>query len=320
MDLVSELGYLALASRLKRLSDRLMQEVSGVYAAHGVGFRARWFPVAAALGRESPQSISSLAAALGLTHTGVAQIAAEMQRGGLVRSSGDASDGRRRLLHLTASGAATLAGLEPLWREIRDANAELAAEAGHDLLAAIEAVEARLAVRSMGDRLRERLAARGEVEVVGWRPELAGAFRDLNLAWLEPLFGAEPSDRAVLDDPAGSVVGRGGEVLFALAGGAAVGTCALLRHGGDAELAKMAVAEPHRGRGIGRRLAVAAIARARTAGCGRLFLLTSPRLEAALSLYRSLGFRPTDPPAGVRVPNRCSIAMTLDLTTQGEPT
>jgi GNAT superfamily N-acetyltransferase len=152
------------------------------------------------------------------------------------------------------------------------------------------------------------------VEVVGFRPELAPAFRDLNLAWLEPLFGVEEPDRVVLEDPAAEVLGRGGEVLFALAGGEPVGTCALLRRGDCAELAKMAVATAYRGRGIGRRLGVATIARARAAGYRRLFLLTSPRLEAAVALYRSLGFHEVAEPPAPRPPlSRCSIVMDLDL-------
>ena len=318
MDVIGDLGHLALASRLKRLGDRLMQEVSAVYAAHGVGFRARWFPVMTALARESPQSVSGLASVLGLTHTGVAQIAAEMQREGLVRSSDDAADGRRRLLQLTPAGAAMVSGLQPLWRQIREATAELVGESGHDLLGAIAAVEARLAERSMTDRLEERLAAAGEVDVIGWRADLAPAFRALNVAWLEPMFGLDEADRAMLDDPASEVIGKGGQVLFALANGEAVGTCAVLPHGDAAELAKMAVAESHRGRGIGRRLVEAAIASARAAGHRRLFLLTSPRLEAAVALYRTAGFAAAaEPPPGLPGHSRCSIYMAMEIAPPG---
>ncbi|HEX5760343.1 MAG TPA: bifunctional helix-turn-helix transcriptional regulator/GNAT family N-acetyltransferase [Thermoanaerobaculia bacterium] len=313
MDLFADLGHLALASRLKRLAERLQQEVSEVYAEQEVGFRARWFPVLAALARQSPQAISELAARLGLTHTAIAQIAQEMERARLVGSRADARDGRRRLLALTRRGAATVRRLAPLWEEIGAATAELVAETGHDLLAALGAVEERLARRSMADRLRARLGA-VEVEIAGWRPELAPAFRDLNRAWLEPLFGLEEEDRRVLDDPEGEVLARGGAVLFALRAGEAVGACALLRHGDAAELTKMAVAEPWRGRGIGRRLALAAVEEARALSCRSLFLLTSPRLEAAVALYRALGFQPVDQPP---VPHpgftRCSIVMTLAL-------
>lgn len=158
MDLFSELGHLALASRLKRLGDLLQTQVSEVYAELAVSFRGRWFPVLIALSRSSPLSIVQLAALLGLTHTAIAQIAQEMEGEGLLASQPDPKDGRRRMLGLTAEGEATVRRLQPLWEEIRAATAELVTESGHDLLAAVTAVEERLAARPMDDRLRARLA------------------------------------------------------------------------------------------------------------------------------------------------------------------
>ena len=157
MDLFVELGHLALASRLKRLGELLQSQVSEVYAEQAVSFRARWFPVLIALSRTGPLSIVQLAATLGLTHTAIAQIAQEMEGQGLIGSQQDPRDGRRRLLVLTAEGEATIARLQPFWEEVRAATAELVAESGHDLLAAISAVEERLSIRSMDERLRARI-------------------------------------------------------------------------------------------------------------------------------------------------------------------
>lgn len=154
MDLITDLGYLALASRLKRLGDRLQEAVSEVYSDQQVSFRARWFPLLAALARESPLSISRLGAIVGLTHTAIAQIAAEMETAGLVVSATDPRDGRRRPLALTAQGRATLERLQPLWVAVERATAELVAESGHDLLAAVAAVEERLEVRGAAERMR----------------------------------------------------------------------------------------------------------------------------------------------------------------------
>ncbi|HEX6865090.1 MAG TPA: MarR family winged helix-turn-helix transcriptional regulator [Thermoanaerobaculia bacterium] len=157
MDLFGDLGHLALASRLKRLGELLQTQVSAVYAEQAESFRARWFPVLIALHRTSPLSIVQLAATLGLTHTAIAQIAQEMEEQGLLGSQQDPKDGRRRLLVLTAEGEATIARLQPFWEEVRAATAELVTESGHDLLAAVAAVEERLSVRPMDDRLRARI-------------------------------------------------------------------------------------------------------------------------------------------------------------------
>ena len=162
MDLFGELGHLALASRLKRLGELLQTQVSEVYAEQEESFRARWFPVLIALHRTSPLSIVQLAATLGLTHTAIAQIAQEMEGQGLIGSQPDPRDGRRRMLVLTAEGEATISRLQPFWEEVRAATAELVTESGHDLLAAVAAVEERLSVRPMDDRLRARIVKKSK--------------------------------------------------------------------------------------------------------------------------------------------------------------
>jgi GNAT superfamily N-acetyltransferase len=129
------------------------------------------------------------------------------------------------------------------------------------------------------------------MEIVDFRPELAGAFRALNEAWITALFALEPKDELVLGDPQGQVVARGGRVLFAIEADEAVGCCALMALAdGGFELAKMAVADTHKGRGLGRALLAAAVDRARAAGAPRLYLETNSGLAPALALYRSFGF------------------------------
>ncbi|MFT7688506.1 MAG: hypothetical protein ACI9FB_003870, partial [Candidatus Azotimanducaceae bacterium] len=45
MDLLRDLGALGLGSRLKRLSDQLMQDGIRIYRETGVDFEPKWFPV-----------------------------------------------------------------------------------------------------------------------------------------------------------------------------------------------------------------------------------------------------------------------------------
>jgi len=129
------------------------------------------------------------------------------------------------------------------------------------------------------------------MQIVDFSPELAGAFRSLNEAWITTLFALEPKDEVVLADPQGQIIDRGGRVLFALEAGEPVGCCALIAlPGGGFELAKMAVADTRRGRGLGRALMAAAVEGARAAGAPRLYLETNSALAPALALYRSFGF------------------------------
>ena len=128
--------------------------------------------------------------------------------------------------------------------------------------------------------------------IVEYHPGLAGAFKALNEAWITQYFAIEAKDREVLDDPQAKIIDRGGRILFLMKAGEVVGCCALMAMAdGGFEVAKMAVAEPHKGKGYGRDLMAACVERARAAGAPRLYLETNSALAPALALYRSFGFR-----------------------------
>ncbi len=125
-----------------------------------------------------------------------------------------------------------------------------------------------------------------------FRPELAAAFRQLNLDWIERLFAVEPPDRKVLDDPQSAIIASGGMIFFVLDGERPVGTVAMIFVSpGRYELAKMAVANSHQRRGIGEVLGTAGIDWARQQGAHTIFLQTNSRLDGAIRLYQRLGFR-----------------------------
>jgi putative acetyltransferase len=138
----------------------------------------------------------------------------------------------------------------------------------------------------------------GGMEIVDFQPAHAAAFRALNEAWITKLFALEPKDVAVLGDPLGKIIAPGGHVFMATEDGAAIGCVALMAMAdpGSLEVAKMAVAEAHKGRGIGRDLMAACVARARQLGAARLYLETNSTLAPALGLYRSFGFQSVEPP------------------------
>ena len=140
----------------------------------------------------------------------------------------------------------------------------------------------------------------------------AAAFRELNEAWIEKYFGLEEADREVLGNPIGHVIEPGGFIYMACIDGRAVGCCALIPEGaGVYQVAKMAVDEQHRGRGIGRKLLSYVIEQARAAGATLLTLESSNKLASAVHLYESLGFRHLPPRPSPFV--RANVFMELSL-------
>ncbi len=101
-----------------------------------------------------------------------------------------------------------------------------------------------------------------------------------------------------------------GECLLARLDGVPVGAVTLQRHTPEeAELNRLFVHAEARGCGVGRALVTTLIERARALGYRSLFLSTVRRFDAALALYRSLGFVDVAPPA----PDDAQVDMRLVL-------
>ncbi len=86
-----------------------------------------------------------------------------------------------------------------------------------------------------------------------------------------------------------------GGAIFLLRDGKRIQGCCALRSftKKEAELKRLYIRPPYRGRGHGRRLLETALAKAATIGYRSIVLDTLPDMHAARQLYRVYGFRPT---------------------------
>src|ERR1700722_15907931 len=139
----------------------------------------------------------------------------------------------------------------------------------------------------------EHAANRPEIEIRSLQAgEDSTAFRTLNEEWITRYFTLEKMDRETLGDPENMILRKGGHIFMGFLGRQAVGCVALIPMGdGVYELSKMAVSPELRGLGIGRRLLQEAITLARQIGARSLFLGSNSKLQNAVHLYESVGFR-----------------------------
>ncbi|MFN9975612.1 MAG: MarR family winged helix-turn-helix transcriptional regulator, partial [Phycisphaerae bacterium] len=208
-DFLSALGYLALGSRLRRLSDDLMGDAARFYKLHDVSFSPKWFGLFRLLIEQPNLSIGEAASQLGLTHPAISQMAKELAEVGLLTSKTDAKDERRRTIELTKKGRDLAAKMEPVWAAIEEASRELSEDAGLDIIAKLEKLEQAMRERPMIDRIQTRYLSRG-LRLADIDAKTRDNFRTLNLAWLEKNFTLEPIDEKVLKNPEQEIVSKGG--------------------------------------------------------------------------------------------------------------
>ncbi|MBW3566707.1 MAG: bifunctional helix-turn-helix transcriptional regulator/GNAT family N-acetyltransferase [Proteobacteria bacterium] len=281
-----------LGSRLRRLSQLMLADVDRAYAAEGLAFRTRLFPIVFALHRDGPLSISELTALSGFTQPAVSQTVRRLEKDGHVRISAG-RDARNRNVSLTPAGQALVRTLQPFWDRARRAAEALLAEATPDFMASLQSLEEALERRPLSARIAAMAPAAtpdGAVDILPFDVAFKKQFHDLNREWVETFFYLEKYDIEQLENPE-RILEAGGEIWFARLDGRIVGTGALYCHGdGEYEVAKMAVMPGLRGRGVGRKVMEQLIRRFRERGGKRLVLATNSKLEPAIRLYRSVGF------------------------------
>ena len=152
-----------------------------------------------------------------------------------------------------------------------------------------------------------------KIQIITFKEEFFDDFGLLNFEWLDKFFYIEDYDREVLTNPKKYILNDGGQILFALSEGKAVGTVALIKRGeGDFELSKMGVTEKFQGNKIGLQLMNASIKYAKENKWNRLFLDSSRKLTPALNMYKKVGFNEIPVPKDTPY-ERCDIRMELIL-------
>lgn len=141
MDIISDLGALALGSRMKRLSERFLKIASDIYDSSGIDFEAKWFPMFYLLSKEGEKSIMEIAESLNISHPAVIQIAKELEQNGWIKSVKNKEDARKRNLKVTRKAIEKLPQLEELWLNFRLKNEKIVELAENNILKALQEVE-----------------------------------------------------------------------------------------------------------------------------------------------------------------------------------
>jgi DNA-binding MarR family transcriptional regulator len=157
VDYIDELGSLALASRLKRLLNRMHADGEKVYRDLNIDFKTKWFPVLHILSKRSPLTLMQIADALKQAHPSVIEVVDELVKRSLVSQQRSTADRRRRELSITSKGKRMCEKLAPVWEAFREAGEEVNVANKNNVLAAITKMERAIDNESLYDRIMKKL-------------------------------------------------------------------------------------------------------------------------------------------------------------------
>lgn len=115
MSIFQDAGLLITGTRLKRLSERFLNEVSRVYKSQDIRFEPAWFPVFFLLDKKGALSLTEIAAELDVSHSAISQMITQILSKKIVEIQSDASDARVKKIVFSSKGKRLLEQVHPVW-------------------------------------------------------------------------------------------------------------------------------------------------------------------------------------------------------------
>ena len=159
MNIINDLGILAIATRMQRLAEQMRKDGLLIYKAFGIDFEPKWFPVIYTLHIKHSLSIAELSAEIGYSHPSTISLLKELEKQKLVKSKKDKTDERKRLVQLTENGDILINQMKPVWQVMIAATTQLT-ETKNNLMKALEEVEQQMELQSFYQRARVIMATK----------------------------------------------------------------------------------------------------------------------------------------------------------------
>lgn len=313
MDEFIKLGYLAGATRFRRISDKLYLDGNKLYSDTNIQFKSSWFSVYYALSiSEKPLTVSALAEIIGFSHITVKNIIREMEDEKLVQIDQNSEDKRSKLISLSENGLSKLPYLKKLWEQFSIALQNILQEGHPDILNILARIENKIKNYHIYDLKNNSLP----INILDYSPSLKQFFTTLVGDWLSDMLHneLEEEDLFTINNPDIAYLLNGGFVFFAECNNEIVGCVALKRLDENKfEFAKLIVKEEARKLGVATKLIERCITRCKENKASELWLQTTNKLIEAHQLYYKMGFVDKEVPVSMSVLKRTEKIMVLNL-------
>lgn len=114
-DFVNELGYLAIATRLKRISEAMVHSGRKMYKHLGENIEPNWYLIFKLLDKYEALSVTEMAAKLHFSHPSVITLVNKIEAAGYLTTSTDKKDSRKTIYRLSQKATDKLPHWEKIW-------------------------------------------------------------------------------------------------------------------------------------------------------------------------------------------------------------
>lgn len=310
-DYLTELKYLGLIARIKRLSDGTLADGREVFRHINISIEPNWFLVFRIIIEKEETTITEICSILKFSHPSIISIVKKMEKSGYLAITTHSIDKRKQVIRLSEKAHKQLPEMQRIW----DA-CEMGVKSvfgNDDFINELEKIEKAFENESFFERVMKHLGD-NNIIIEPFTTKDTKKFSILNQEWLTKYFTIEPIDELVLNNPTENIIEKGGHIIMAKVRGETVGTAALIpKNKTEIELCRMAVSPNYQRIGIGKRLLQEAIQIAESLSYKSVILYSNTKLIPAINLYKQFGFKDVKLEEGV-IYNRANIKMKLNIS------
>ncbi len=153
-DFIKDLGYKALDSRFKRISDRIAHDVRKLYKELHIDIEPNWYLVFMLLQQKGEISMVTIADSLGYAHPSVVALVKKMAEKDYLLIKKDQVDKRKQMISLSPKAVEMLPQLEQIWHSCESAILEVLS-ADLAILQYLDGIDAALKTTSFYQRFKQ---------------------------------------------------------------------------------------------------------------------------------------------------------------------
>ena len=154
-DIVRKMGIRTLATRFKRISDKISHSTREMYRSLEMDIEPNWYLVLYLLQKHRSLSAMEIGAYLGFTHQSVLTMTSIMIKRGYLSSEKDTNDARRTLFSITEKSEKIIPVLKEIW-DIGEQIIQEAIEHDEELLSYLDRIEDHFNQQTFGNRILEK--------------------------------------------------------------------------------------------------------------------------------------------------------------------